>query len=111
MSMTEKMIVRLGWPHLSEDTIADFQRGWALGATLTVDGIAGPKTTAALEGSIARLVAGHGTASKHFSFTEFRCQCGGKYPDCRRIWVDRRLLRGLDTLRDNHYPRGDNRFQ
>lgn len=101
-----KMIVRLGWPALTAHTVEDFQRGWALGTALDVDGIAGPKTIAALQASTARANAGQSTASKHFSFGEFTCECGGAYKDCRRIWVDRRLLKALDVLRDRFYPRG-----
>lgn len=86
--------------------IKHFQQGWALGPALVADGLAGPKTLAALATSEKRRRAGAGTASAHFSFNEFACQCHGKYSDCPRIWVKRELLTSLEALRTHFYPRG-----
>lgn len=106
--MTERLDVRaaltaLGWN--SDDdlsrAISDYQRGCALPGrpALLVDGKAGPKTQAALRMSLARLRAGQGTASEHFSYSEFRCRCGGRYARCATVRVHRDLLIGLETYR------------
>ena len=79
--------------------IKDFQRGWNLGAALTVDGKPGPKTDAALATSESRRRKKLGTASTHFSFVEFQCKCGGRYSGCRRVWVSRTLLQRLERYR------------
>lgn len=79
--------------------IKDFQRGWNLGPILTVDGLVGPKTSAALALSEARRRQGLGTASAHFSFTEFSCKCGGRYASCRRIWIIRNHIQRLEAYR------------
>lgn len=98
----------LGWNNVKPDgvngpitktAVTDFQRGYNLGAPLAVDGVAGPATAAALRNSVARLRAGQGTASAHFSFSEFACKCGGRYSSCGRIRVHRALLRGLESYR------------
>ena len=99
-----KAIVRLGWPALTEQAVRDFQRGWALGPALAVDGDAGPKTIEALQMSLARLNAGQPTASRYFSFSECACKC--RYSDCRRIWVERGLLKAADSVRGELFPRG-----
>jgi hypothetical protein len=79
--------------------IKDFQLGWNLGPWLTIDGIVGPNTSAALLKSEARRRAGYGTASAHFSFKEFACKCDGRYASCRRIWINRNQVHRLETLR------------
>ena len=79
--------------------VKDFQRGWNLGSPLSVDGLVGPKTSAAMTLSEARRRKGLGTASAHFSFTEFRCKCGGKYASCRRIWILRSHVQRLESYR------------
>lgn len=86
--------------------ITHFQQGWALGAKLTADGVVGPKTAAALTASEKRRRAGQPTASPHFSFSEFACQCHGRYADCPQIWVRRELLESLEVLRARFYPGG-----
>ena len=100
----------LGWRVRSTgeypQVVENFQRGWNLGVALRVDGDVGPNTSAALRESERRLRAGQPTASAHFAFTEFRCQCGGRLADCQRIWVIRPLLASLETLRSRFYPRG-----
>lgn len=78
--------------------IDNFQRGWALGAPLTIDGKYGPKTDAALKLSVSRLAKGQGTASANFSFTEFRCKCGGMV-GCQGVWVLAGHLRRLEAAR------------
>lgn len=75
--------------------VATFQRGYNLGSWLTVDGLVGPATTAAL----ARSQAAGGKASAHFTFGEFACTCGGAYSNCRRIVVFRELLQSLEKYR------------
>lgn len=104
---------RLGWTkaELSNDdhyhaAITDFQRGWNLGRALLVDGKYGKRTDAALRESFQRLRDGKGTASRHFSFSEWACKCGGRYKNCRRIVVYRALLHGLEALREDFYPDG-----
>lgn len=86
--------------------IKHFQQGWNLGSKLADDGAVGPKTTAALLASEKRRRAGQPSASAHFSFTEFACNCGGHYSDCPRIWVQRELLESLEVLRVKFYPGG-----
>jgi zinc D-Ala-D-Ala carboxypeptidase len=97
------ILTNLGWrvntaARLTQ-AIKDFQRGWNLGTALTVDGLVGPKTSAALTLSEARRRKGLPTASANFSFTEFRCKCGGKYASCRRTWVLRYHIQRLESYR------------
>lgn len=106
-----KALTTLGWrpgtdPAKLRRAIEDFQRGWNLGPALVIDGKAGPKTRAALQASLNRKAKGQPTASAHFSFTEWRCRCGGKYAGCAVIRVHRGLLRSLEGLRAAHYPSG-----
>ena len=105
--MTKAQIIAelkaLGW-RIRNDTdltkaVEDFQRGWNLGEALVIDGKAGSKTQAALKVSQDRRKAGRSTASAHFSFVEFRCKCGGKYTNCRRIRIHRGLLGALEAYR------------
>lgn len=97
------ILTNLGWRVNSAarltQAIQDFQRGWNLGTPLAVDGLVGPKTSAALTLSEARRRKGLATASANFSFTEFRCKCGGKYASCRRIWVARQHVARLEAYR------------
>ena len=96
--------------------VRDFQAGWNLGAMLGIDGVVGPRTSAALLLSEKRRAAGAGTASAHFSFKEFQCHCGGKYAACRRIagegvrghgrYVLRGLIQELEATRDAYYHGG-----
>lgn len=110
--MTVLRLNRLGWRVTSGDSfgraIADFQRGYALPGqpALLVDGKAGSKTRAAIALSDTRRAKGQPTASAHFSFAEWRCQCGGRYAGCRLIVVHRALLIGLEALRAANYPNG-----
>lgn len=101
---------RLGWRIRTTgeltQAIRHFQDAWRLGPKLTVDGIPGPRTQAALAMSIARLGRKKPTASANFSFHEFACKCGGKYSRCPRIWVKGALIDRLEKLRDQCYPGG-----
>lgn len=114
MSLTDAQVTtvlrNLGWRVRTSgertQAIKHFQLGWALGGALKADGVVGPKTTAALTTSEKRRRAGQGTVSAHFSFSEFACQCHGKYSDCPRIWVKRELLVSLEMLRTRFYPGG-----
>jgi len=94
---------RLGWRIRStgeyNQAVKNFQRGWNLGAALSVDGIVGPHTSAALRLSEARRAARLGTASAHFSFSEFACKCGGRYSSCQRIWILRTQVRAMEVYR------------
>lgn len=76
-----------------------FQNGYNLGAWLRVDGLNGPSTSSALARSEANRRAGRSTASAHFSFSEFRCACGGTYTGCRVVLVRRELLQSLERYR------------
>ena len=93
----------LGWRIRSTTeytaSLKNFQAGWALGGQLSIDGVKGPKTDAALLASYTALRAGRGTASAHFSFSEFACKCGGRYSSCPRVWVKRSLVAGLEAYR------------
>ncbi len=96
--------------------VKDFQAMWNLGTTLDIDGLVGPKTSAALALSERRRRSGLGTASAHFSFSEFACHCGGRFAACRRIagegklgngrHVGRVLLQDLEATRAKFYPHG-----
>lgn len=101
---------RLGWrvdtPARLTQAIRDYQRAYALGPALLVDGVPGPATIKALRQSSRRRALRRPTLSRYFSATECACECGGRYAACRRIWVDRRLLLALDKLRAAHHPRG-----
>jgi hypothetical protein len=79
--------------------VKGFQRGYNLGKRLRVDGDFGPLTSAALAKSFARHRQGKPTMSAHFSYAEFRCKCGGRFKDCRRIWVMRPHVRRLEAYR------------
>lgn len=105
-----KGLTALGWKPTDATklrrAVQDFQRGWNLGPALAVDGKAGTKTQAALRVSLARKAKGQGTASAHFSFTEWRCRCAGRHPGCAVIRVHRELLQSLEGLRSAYYPHG-----
>lgn len=79
--------------------VKNFQSGWNLGAALSVDGKVGPKTSAALLLSESRRRAGKTTASAHFSFSEVRCRCGGKYASCQRIFMKRSAFQMMEIYR------------
>jgi zinc D-Ala-D-Ala carboxypeptidase len=76
-----------------------FQGGYNLGAWLGIDGACGPATSAALARSDSNRAHGLGTASAHFSWTEFKCTCGGGYGGCRVILVRRELLQSVEKYR------------
>lgn len=76
-----------------------FQRGYNLGAWLTVDGLCGPVTSAALARCETNRRAGKHTASANFSWTNFKCTCGGAYSGCRQVLVLRELLWSLERYR------------
>jgi hypothetical protein len=84
--------------------VRDFQRGWNLGAPLAIDGAPGRLTDAALAVSELRRRQGSGTASAHFSFSEFVCKCGGRYSDCRRVWQTRQSIQALERYRSAFGP-------
>ena len=96
----------LGWPSTvpTSTALTAFQAGWGFRA-LTADGVLGPLTSTALQQAEARRMRGLPTASGHFSFTEFACQCRGRCHGCRGILVRRELLVGLEKLR-TRYPSG-----
>lgn len=108
--MTEANLVgalkSLGWNPKGdaqiERALKDFQRGWAMPGqpALLIDGKNGPKTRNAVRWSLNAHKAGKPTASKSFSFREFRCTCGGRYTGCALVRVHRDLLIGLEVVRD-----------
>lgn len=102
MSDVKAALRTLGWrvdtPARLEQAVKDFQRGWNLGTALTV-GSAGPATRAALELSLSRKAAGKPDFSANFSAREFACACDGEFLNCRRIWVNRRLVRAAEKYR------------
>jgi hypothetical protein len=79
--------------------VEGFQRGWNLGPALAADGDFGPLTSAALATSFARHRKGQSTMSAHFSYVEFRCKDGGRFPECQRIWELRAHVRRLEAYR------------
>jgi len=100
-----KILRNLGWRVRTTSeyhtVVKHFQRGWNLGPALEVDGVVGPgpDTSAALLLSESRRRAGKKTASKHFSFSEVACHCGGKYDSCPRIWQKRSAFRMMERYR------------
>lgn len=90
---------RTNTPPRFTQAVRNFQRGWCLGTPLTIDGIPGPKTQAALKKSYANNIAGRGTASPHFAFSEFTCKCGGRYSDCERIHILAGHINRLEVYR------------
>jgi zinc D-Ala-D-Ala carboxypeptidase len=84
--------------------VTAFQAGWCLGTPLTVDGILGPQTSAAIQTSLRRHRADQPDLSEHYWWAEFACRCSRTA--CPRIRVDRRLVAGLERLRALAYPRG-----
>ena len=78
------------------EAVEDFQRGWARGDDLAVDGDAGPLTQAAL----AQCVAEGGRCGEFFVFREFKNRCNdNSWPK-----VSRSLVRGLDAYRRQAGP-------
>lgn len=102
------ILTRLGFrvntAYRYRQALQNFQRGWNLGRALSVDGLKGPKTDAALLLSAARQAKRLGTASAHFSFLEMRCKCGGVNADCMRVWTPRSVFAALEVSRakENH---------
>jgi len=96
-----KIITTLGFT-----TTEAFQAAWNLGPALTVDGKIGPATKAAALTSWGRHLHNRPDLSEHFSTSDFRCHCGGKYAGCQGVLVQRDLLIGLEVLRTRAYPRG-----
>ncbi len=80
--------------------IKDFQAGYNFGAVgLAVDGSLGPKTSAAMRYSYARLRAKRTTASANYSFRTVACRCGGRYASCRRIFQKRIAFQMMENYR------------
>jgi hypothetical protein len=102
-AQTTTILKALGWrvdtPARYLQGVKDFQGGWNLGTALKVDGLVGPATSSALLKSEALRKAGKPTASAHFSFTEVRCRCNGRFASCRRIWMTRATLQMMESYR------------
>lgn len=94
-----KMLRSLGFLGSAGTMIANFQRGYCLGTWLAVDGKYGPATDAALKRSYGNLRANKPTCSAHFSFSEFRCKCNGKYSTCQGVWIHRVHVQRLEAFR------------
>ena len=102
-AQAKSMLLALGFDNANRSFVAatkGFQRGWNLGNALDDDGDVGPLTSDALAVSYARLRQGKPTMSAHFSFTEFRCNDGGAFPECQRIWTLRAHVRRLEVYRN-----------
>lgn len=96
------MLTALGFDNAARSfttAVKGFQAGWNLGDALSVDGLVGPKTSAALRMSFARHRQGLSNMSAHFSYVEFRCKDNGRFPECPRIWVLRDHVRRLEAYR------------
>jgi hypothetical protein len=96
------MLVAIGFDNANRNLVSavkGFQRGWNLGPALKVDGVVGSQTSAALRTSYARKVKGKSTMSANFSYVEFKCKDGGKFPECQRIWMLRSHIRRLELYR------------
>ncbi len=97
-----KRLRQLGWrirtTNEAKQALRNFQRAYTF-SNLTIDGQDGPKSTEALIRCVKRLDAGLPTASAHFSFTEFRCKCGGRFTACARIWIKREAIRQAENYR------------
>lgn len=84
---------------LGFQTVKSFQEAWNLDDALVVDGVIGPKTTAAMNESLSRHRAGETDISTHFSASEFHCHCGGKLAGCKLVIIRHELLVNLEKLR------------
>lgn len=83
-----------------------FQDAYRLtGERLAVDGVRGPRTTAALLLTETRRRAGQTTLSPHFSWAEFACRCAG-LPGCLGQLVHGVLVDAAETIRAAHYRDG-----
>ena len=100
------LLVELGWPASVPlpHALQRFQAGLAT-LELNATGQLDLTTAAALQSAVARRSQGRGTASEHFSFSEFACHCGGTY-GCDVIWPSRQLIARLELLRAAAYPHG-----
>jgi len=85
----------MGFLGSATQRVLAFQTAYNLGAWLSIDGVCGPKTSAA----IARSIKAGNRASANFTWAELRCKCGGRLPGCRGILSDRKLLQGLERIR------------
>ena len=99
MAMMTRVLPALGFR-----TTAEFQRAWALGPALKVDGVWGPQTAAAGALSLQNRLTGQGDLSEHFSAKEFWCRCGGTLAGCKKVSVHRGLLLSLENLRQDQAP-------
>ncbi len=103
LQQAKAMLVAIGFDNANRNVVAatkGFQRGWNLGDPLDDDGDVGPLTSDALALSFARLRQGRSTMSAHFSYTEFRCNDGGAFAECQRIWTLRAHVRRLEVYRN-----------
>jgi hypothetical protein len=74
--------------------VQGFQQAWNLGPALVVDGLIGPKTTAALE----QTMADDHRLSAHFRAEELQC------PHCKKLICLRGLLVAAEVYRDTWGP-------
>ena len=90
------------WGDLSADAAGRFQRDYG---GLTVDGIAGEQTKAALKAAVSQGMPEKQEDSfwdhiRHWSREEFRCRCGGKYCGGFPAEPDKQLVELVDDLRE-----------
>jgi hypothetical protein len=101
-AQAKTMLAAIGFDNASRNfalAVNGFQRGWNLGPALDVDSSFGQHTSDALRLSFARHRKGLGTMSANFSYVEFRCNDGGRFPECPRIWLLRDHVRRLEVYR------------
>lgn len=80
--------------------VRNFQRAKGLPIT----GICDPVTHKRLIAARDRNRVGQADLSAHFSFRDFACKCGGRYGECQRIWIRRRMVVRLEKLRGKVGP-------
>ena len=110
LTEAKRILTKYGWwtntANRLTQAIRDFQEICNLKGhdALTVDGVPGPKTMAALK-EMDRL---GGKVSANFRANEFDCKCkernGVPFSTCRRIYVKKSVVKGAEKLRAKMGP-------